>query len=90
MPPMKIHITGGRTVHSLPWRTTSGQAAMVGTGAALLGNPGGAGMGSTYDSVDQYKAVTGRPVLGSGLAAMLSNLKVQPISRKPKNIKFEV
>jgi len=87
---MKIHMSGGRTVHSLPWRTASGQAAMVGTGVALLGNPGGAGMGSTYDSVEQYKSMTGRPVLGSGLAAMLSNLKVQPISRKPKNIKFEM
>ena len=90
MPPMKIHIANGRTVHSLPWRTTSGHAALVGNGVALLGNPGGAGMGSTYDSVEQYKAVTGRPVLGSGLAKMLSDLKVQPISRKPKNIKFEL
>ena len=86
---MKIHIANGRKVHSLPWRT-AGQAALVGTGVALLGNPGGAGMGSTYDSVEQYKAVTGRPVLGSGLASMLSNLVVQPISRKPKNIRFDL
>jgi len=86
---MKIHIAGGRTVHALPWRT-AGHAAIVGTGVALLGNPGGAGMGSTYDSVEQYKSMTGRPVLGSGLASMLSNLVVQPISRKPKNIKFEM
>ena len=85
---MKIHIAGGRTVSAVPWRT-KGHAAGVGAGA-LLGNPGGAGMGSVYDGVEQYEKMTGRTVLGSGLSARLSNLVVQPISRKPKNIKFEM
>jgi len=60
-----------------------------GMGSVLL-NVGGAGAGSSYPSVSDYKEITGRPVRGGNLGEKLERLMVKPLSKKPHNIKFEL
>jgi len=54
-------------------------------GGAILLNKGGAGVGSSYPSVEAYHAITGR-----GLSDKIKALMVKPISVKKKNIKFNM
>jgi hypothetical protein len=67
---------------------------MQGKGGSVLLNQGGAGAGSSYDSVDEYIATTGRnPMSGSGaLSKKLESLSlaVKPQKNKIKNIKFNL
>ena len=63
-------------------------------GSVLL-NTGGAGGGSSYQTVEEYTHTTGVPVpsgsgLGSGLGGKLSKLVVKPLTKKPQNIKFSL
>jgi len=59
-------------------------------GSVLL-NVGGAGGGSSYESLDDYMNITGNnPARGSGLGEKLHRLIVKPISKKPANIKFDM
>jgi hypothetical protein len=61
-----------------------------GMGSVLL-NKGGAGGGSSYESIDDYMNITGNsPARGSGLGEKLHKLIVKPVSRKPANIKFDM
>lgn len=61
-----------------------------GMGSVLL-NVGGAGGGSSYESLDDYMNITGNnPARGSGLGEKLHRLIVKPISKKPANIKFDM
>ena len=61
-----------------------------GMGSVLL-NVGGAGGGSSYESIDDYMNITGNnPARGSGLGEKLHRLIVKPISKKPANIKFDM
>ena len=53
-----------------------------GMGSVLL-NKGGAGSGSSYESIDDYKNT-----VGSGLGDKLNKLVVRPLTKKPKNIHF--
>lgn len=68
---------------------------MCGTGmGSVLMNVGGAGSGSSYPSPQEYQAITGRPIGGSGLGdhslnKKLEALKIKPLFKKPVNIKFE-
>jgi len=59
-----------------------------GMGSVLL-NKGGAGSGSAYPSVEEYKDTTGRG-LGGKLTDKLSKLIVKPVMKKPKNISFDM
>ena len=63
--------------------------AGMGVGSVLM-NKGGAGAGSSYSSVDDYVATTGKPVGGSGLGAKLSKVVVKPLTKKPHNICFDM
>lgn len=74
-----------RTLHM------KGRKIMMQGGSILLSR-GGPGAGSSYDSPEEYKAITGKG-LGLGLYAggSLSNLqqlKPKSLSQKPKNISF--
>jgi hypothetical protein len=65
-----------------------------GMGSVLL-KTGGAGAGSSYSSIDDYVATTGRPLpsgggLGASLSKKLEELKIKPHGKKAKNIKFEL
>lgn len=61
-----------------------------GMGSVLL-NKGGAGSGSSYESMDDYMNVTGNnPARGSGLGEKLHSLIVKPLTKKPQNIKFSM
>jgi hypothetical protein len=62
------------------------------SGGSILLSKGGAGSASSYDSPEEYKAITGKG-LGLGLYAGggLTNLKQlapKSLSVKPKNIKW--
>jgi len=59
-----------------------------GMGSVLL-NTGGAGGGSSYPSVEEYKDTTGRG-LGGKLTDKLAKLIVKPVMKKPKNINFSM
>jgi len=61
----------------------------AGMGSVLL-NVGGAGGGSSYPSVQDYSATTGRQVRGGGLGSKLDSLVVKPLAKKPANIKFSL
>lgn len=54
-------------------------------GGAILLDKGGAGVGSSYPSMEEYHRITGR-----GLADKIKALMVKPISTKKKNIKFNM
>lgn len=74
-----------RTLHM------KGRKLMMQGGSILLSR-GGPGAGSSYESAEEYKAITGKG-LGLGLYAggSLSNLqqlKPKSLSQKPKNISF--
>jgi len=66
-----------------------------GMGSVLL-NVGGAGGGSSYNSVEDYERTTGRDVprhgsgrgLGMGLNDKLERLMVKPLAKKPSTIRF--
>ena len=62
------------------------------TGGSILLNKGGPGVGSSYDSVEEYKRVTGTGMCGSGsiLSNKLKSLVVKPIKEAKKNIKFSL
>jgi hypothetical protein len=53
-------------------------------GGSILLNKGGAGVGSSYPSLDEYHRITGRGILADKIKALL----VKPIEHKKKNIKF--
>jgi len=54
-------------------------------GGAILLDKGGAGVGSSYPSLEEYHRITGRGVLADKIKALM----VKPIgSTKKKNIKF--
>jgi hypothetical protein len=53
-------------------------------GGSILLDKGGAGVGSSYPSMEEYHRITGRGVLADKLKALL----VKPIEQKKKNIKF--
>jgi len=83
-------------IPNLSHRTTTkyikGKMHGTGVGAVLL-NRGGAGSASSYDSVDDYIATTGRVPTGAGLAKKLESLSlsVKPQkTNKIKNIKFNL
>jgi hypothetical protein len=59
-----------------------------GMGSVLL-EKGGAGGASSYPSEEQYKETTGRS-LGGKLSDKLSKLIVKPLTKKPKNISFDM
>jgi hypothetical protein len=75
-----IHL-GGR----LHRRLLSG----VGMGSVLL-NKGGAGGGSSYESVQDYSTTTGNRPAGSGLGEKLGKLMVKPLTKKRHNIRFDM
>jgi len=61
-----------------------------GMGSVIL-NKGGAGGGSSYESIDDYMNITGNnPARGSGLGEKLHRLIVKPLTKKPANIKFDM
>lgn len=65
------------------------RAPMSGTGmGSVLLNPGGAGSGSSYTSIGDYEATTGREIKGGSLGEKLAALKVKPLTKKPAAIKF--
>lgn len=53
-------------------------------GGSILLDKGGAGVGSSYPSMEEYHRITGRGVLADKLKSLL----VKPIDQKKKNIKF--
>jgi len=53
-------------------------------GGSILLDKGGAGVGSSYPSLEEYHKITGRGTLASKLKTLL----VKPIEVKKKNIKF--
>lgn len=60
-----------------------------GMGSVIL-NKGGAGSGSSYESITDYINATGNSaILGSGLGEKLHKLIVKPLSKKPQNIHFQ-
>lgn len=54
-------------------------------GGSILLNKGGAGVGSSYPSVEEYHRIT-----GGGLADKIKSLMVKPLSSKSKSIKFNM
>ena len=62
------------------------------TGGSILLQKGGPGVGSSYDSVEEYKAITGTGMCGTGsiLSSKLRSLVVKPIKEAKKNIKFSL
>ena len=65
-----------------------------GKGASVLLNTGGAGSGSSYDSVEDYMTTTGRTLVGRGASLNQKlqslSLSVKPPKTKVKNIKFNL
>jgi len=58
-----------------------------GVGGSILLSKGGPGVGSSYDSVEEYKRVTGTGILGNKLRSLI----VKPISGPiKKNIRFDL
>jgi hypothetical protein len=55
------------------------------SGGSLLLRRGGAGEGSSYDSPEQYREITG---MGMGMSSALRNLEPKSIGRKVRNIRF--
>jgi len=53
-------------------------------GGAILLDKGGAGVGSSYPSLEEYHRITGRGILADKIKALM----VKPIAHKKKNIKF--
>ena len=58
-----------------------------GMGSVLMAE-GGAGAGSSYQSLPQYEKITGNRVSGMGLHHKLDMLSIKPSKSKPKNIRF--
>ena len=79
-----------RTLHM------KGRKLMMQGGSILLSR-GGPGAGSSYDSPEEYKSITGKG-LGMGVGGLglfaggslsnLQQLKPKSLSQKPKNISF--
>jgi hypothetical protein len=65
------------------------QMSGMGMGSVLM-NPGGAGGGSSYMSVQDYSATTGNRPAGTGFRDKLDKLMVKPLTKKPQNIRFEM
>ena len=65
-----------------------------GKGASVLLNTGGAGSGSSYDSVEDYMNTTGRKIVGKGASLHKKleslSLSIKPTKTKAKNIKFNL
>jgi len=81
--------------HSGLARHTKGK--IQGKGASVLLNNGGAGAGSSYESVDDYIATTGRnPLMSGGSSHLGKKLESLSLAVKPprptkiKNIKFNL
>jgi len=55
-------------------------------GGSILLNKGGAGVGSSYPTQEEYHRITGRGILADKIKALM----VKPISVKKKNIKFNL
>lgn len=74
-------------------RTMKGRTLIrkMGGGSILL-SKGGPGVGSSYDSLEDYKRVTGTGMCGTGsiLSNKLKSLVVKPIKEMKKNIKFSL
>lgn len=65
---------------------------LVMRGGNVLLSRGGPGAGSSYDSPEEYKDITGRGLglglfAGNGLSA-LKSMQPKSMSKKPANIKF--
>lgn len=56
-------------------------------GGSFLLSKGGAGNASSYSSPQEYKAITGKGMCGSGFDA-LQNLEIRSKGKKVKNIQF--
>ena len=70
---------------------TKGRKLVMRGGNVLLSR-GGPGAGSSYDSPEEYKDITGRGLglglfAGNGLSA-LKSIQPKSMSKKPTNIKF--
>lgn len=70
---------------------TKGRKLMMRGGNVLLSR-GGPGAGSSYESPEEYKDITGRGLglglfAGNGLSA-LKSIQPKSMSKKPANIKF--
>lgn len=89
---MKVFIP--RLNHTTLTRHRKGK--MQGKGGSVLLSTGGPGAGSSYDSVSEYVATTGRPDLVSGRGASLNkklaslSLAVRQPKPRSKNIKFNL
>ena len=61
-----------------------------GMGSVLLAK-GGAGVGSSYPSLEEYKRITGNGLFhsNSNLGEKLKSLSVKPLVKKPHNIRFD-
>ena len=67
-----------------------------GMGSVLLAK-GGAGVGSSYPSLEEYKRITGNGLShsnslfhsNSNLGEKLKSLSVKPLVKKPHNIRFD-
>ena len=57
------------------------------TGGSILLQKGGPGVGSSYDSVEEYKKITGTGMLGDKLRSLIVKPVGAPIK---KNIKFNL
>jgi len=56
-------------------------------GGSILLSKGGPGVGSSYDSLEEYKRITGQGVLGNKLRSLI----VKPIGAPmKKNIRFDI
>jgi len=56
-------------------------------GGSILLSKGGPGVGSSYDSLEEYKRVTGTGVLGNKLRSLI----VKPVGGPmKKNIRFDI
>jgi hypothetical protein len=56
-------------------------------GGSILLQRGGPGVGSSYDSVEEYKKITGTGMLGNKLRSLMVKPAGNPIK---KNIKFSL
>ena len=58
-----------------------------GVGGSILLSKGGPGVGSSYDSVEEYKKITGTGMLGNKLRSLI----VKPVGNPmKKNIRFDI
>jgi len=56
-------------------------------GGSILLSKGGPGVGSSYDSLEEYKRITGQGVLGNKLRSLI----VKPVGAPmKKNIRFDI